>query len=196
MGYYSKYTEEEFLNAFKEVIEHGNKIDKEFSYELELRGGSAFYEEKLKELKSINKEKSRIRQEVLSYLGSIDDVDFIKKMVTSELFSEIELNLLIERTAKEYDLVSKNLKVTSKTIVGGILSFLIGGSTIGVLFALSIVKYERIYYGIIGFAFLLTYLVAWVITKQTKDNVIIFLSSFASIFLALVLGLWLSGVIG
>jgi hypothetical protein len=108
------------------------------------------------------------------------DVDFIRKSITSDVLSQEELDYLIERKCLEHQATIADRVVNSNTITGSIVGVFIGSLLGSILLITCSVILERIaYFALVG-VFIISYQSIKFITKQSRNNAVVFVASFVA----------------
>jgi hypothetical protein len=111
----------------------------------------------------------------------------MEKIQTKNIDS-LELERLIEEVSESIQSEEADLKVSSRTIFGGLFGGFIGGTIGGILWGLQMVFSKHIFY-IFGFGLvILSYAFIRLFTKQSKKNIVILVMTCISVLYALFLG--------
>ena len=85
----------------------------------------------------------------------------------------------------------KDKSITSRTIIGSIIGTLIASVICGTIWGLSIIYSGTMYFILIPGLILISYLIIRLITKQSRNNTLVFIATFLSAFLAIIFGIGL-----
>ena len=150
------------------------------------------------ELKSIKqthkKELARISNEV-NLLSRESDLEFIKRNIKSDVLSEDFLEKYIETKYNEHQHMLADRKIDSKTIVGTLLGLFLG-TIIGSLFFVTVsVLLNHVYYFLLITVYIIVYYTIKLITKQSRNNAVVFIGSFLGTLLVLLITFFLVGIL-
>ncbi|SFD64549.1 hypothetical protein [Flavobacterium phragmitis] len=174
---YKKYSDKDLEDAYLTMMEYSGKASDELLLEIENRGGINLFLSSL-EFNSINKKEiKRITDEVYSMSNDYSDLDFIRQFVKSDILTSEELEKLIELKFNEHQKIVKDRIINQKTIFGSLIGMTIGIIISFFFYLLVIYLLGRfIYYPIIAVYFI-CYQSIKLITKQSRDNTFVFISS-------------------
>jgi hypothetical protein len=191
-NYYSKYNFKELADVYTTTFANYGKIDGELLEEINNRGGEITFKALLENEKILHNERQRIVDETIGLITPETDIEFVKKLISSDLISKAEVDALVESTAASTIKYQINKKITSKTIVGCII-----GGGVGYLLGLGLLFLQAIYLKDVYYlSLILIYIVAYVlirlITKQNASNIIVFISALLTTIFSFVTFLFLS----
>lgn len=183
---YKNYSDKDLEEAYITMIDYSGNASKEILLEIDNRGGIDIFLSTLQSNKTNKKEIQRIKKEVYDLIDDYSDLDFIKQFVKSDILNSNELDKLIEFTFNEHQATVKDRKINQKTIFGSLIGMAVG-IIISLIFYILIINLlgRFIYYPIIA-AYFICYLIIKLITKQTRDNTFVFLSSLAGTIITLI----------
>ncbi len=177
------------------MTDYSGKPNDELLFEINKRGGLALFENQIEEKKYKQLEIQRINKDVYSLMAPEISVQFIRKMVTSEIFTEEELDKIIENRFVEYAAILKTKEVNSKTIITGI-SASIASALIGAAVLLCCMRYiTPIFYFFIPIIYIINYTIIRLVTKQTRSNWFIFIITLLSTIASLILSFYFSSTV-
>jgi hypothetical protein len=186
---YQNFSDDELIEAYSTMIDYSGKPNLEMLSAIEKRGGIESFKRKI-ELNKINSaERNRITKEVYSLSSPETNLDFIKRLITSNVFSREELERLIEIKFFEHQAMLKNNAVSSKTIIVSIAAALLScviGAIIFILLMAFLTPMLLLAY--IVPVYIINYLIIRFITKKTRSNIIVFLTTLLSTIGSIVLG--------
>ncbi|MCM0666104.1 hypothetical protein [Flavobacterium tyrosinilyticum] len=183
---YKNYSDKDLEEAYNTMVDYSGKASKEILLEINNRGGIDVFLSTLESNKINKKEIQRITKEVYDLSNDYSDLDFIKQFVKSDILDSIELNNLIDSKFNEHQEILKDREINQKTIYGSLAGMSLG-IIISLLFYILIINLlgKFIYYPIIAVYFI-CYRSIKFITKQTRDNTFVFLTSLAGTILTLI----------
>lgn len=183
---YKNYSDKDLEEAYNTMVDYSGKASKEILLEINNRGGIDVFLSTLESNKINKKERQRITKEVYDLSNDYSDLDFIKQFVKSDILDSIELNSLIDSKFNEHQAILKDREINQKTIYGSLVGMALG-IIISLIFYILIINIleKFIYYPIIAVYFI-CYRSIKFITKQTRDNTFVFLTSLAGTILTLI----------
>jgi uncharacterized phage infection (PIP) family protein YhgE len=191
---YSKYSDDELIDSYSTMLDYSGKANAEILAEIQSRGGLDSFL-KQKELKEKNKkEVGRISKEVhdacKNYVGA--DLDFVKHSITSDILSNEDLSYLIERKFVEHKATLADKEIDSNTIVGSVTGILVGSALGSIFLIICIVIFNSIvYFPLVG-VYIIAYQTIKFITKKSRNNIVVFVASFISTILALLIAIFVA----
>lgn len=192
---YKKYTDEELIEVYTSMIEYSGKANTEVLQEIELRGGLDNFKKRIEYKATIEQEKNRISKEIFSLTSTATDAEFIKSLVTSDILTKDQVDELVENKFASFQALNKNRQINSKTIIGSVVGIIVGTILGGWLLYFISKKLEGVYYFFIVPVYILNYLIILLITKRTRTNLVVLLASILATIGALVLFLYMIGVV-
>lgn len=191
---YETYTDKDLIDAYNSMLEYSGEPSKDMKNAIELRGGMDWFKRKIESENRLKQETDRISKEVYSLVSPETNIEFITKVIKSDILTTDQLNELIEKKYNLYQNVVNNRRITQKTIAGCIIGIitglLCGGFALQFLFKESMV----LAFFCLILIYLFSYLIIWLLTKQRRSNWLVFLSCFLATVGAFILGLYLLGV--
>lgn len=192
---YKKYTDEELIEVYTSMIEYSGKANTEVLQEIELRGGLDNFKKRIEYKATIEQEKNRISKEIFSLTSTATDAEFIKSLVTSDILTKDQVDELVENKFASFQALNKNRQINSKTIIGSVVGIIVGTILGGWLLYFISKKLDGVYYFFIVPVYILNYLIILLITKRTRTNLVVLLASILATIGALVLFLYMIGVV-
>jgi hypothetical protein len=193
---YKNYSTEELINAYTTMIEYSGKATDTMLSAIEERGGIESFKAQIELQKSGRLEINRITKEVYSLSSSETNVEFIKKLITSDFLSREELDKLIEIRFLKHQAFLQNKAITSKTIIGGlagaVISCIIGAIAWGFLM---IYMTPMFFYFYIIVVYIINYLIIKFITKQSRSNLAVFIITFFATIGSILLCLYFTSLL-
>ncbi|MDQ6531688.1 hypothetical protein [Flavobacterium sp. LHD-85] len=183
---YKNYSDKDLEEAYITMVDYSGKASKEILLEINNRGGINLFLSTL-ESNKINKEEiQRITKEVYDLSNDYSNLNFIKQFIKSDVLNSIELNNLVISKFNEHQAILKDREINQKTIYGSLAGMALGIIVSLIFYILIINLLEKfIYYPIIAVYFI-CYRTIKIITKQTRDNTFVFLTSLTGTILTLI----------
>jgi len=184
---YKNYSDEDLVEAYSTMIDYSGKASNEILIEIDNRGGLNAFLENIEFNKSNKQEINRISQEIYALNNDFHDLEFIKSFIKSDTLTPEELDDLITLKFHQHEAFLQNRKIDQKTVFGSLVGMIIGIIVSLAFYIFFIYLLDRfIYYPIIGVYFI-CYQTIKLITKKTRDNTFVFLTSLAGTVLTLLL---------
>jgi hypothetical protein len=185
---YEKYTDQELLQAWINVDDYSAEAKKALEIEMAKRGGEEKLLQQLKDARSIFVENKRIHDEIASIYTPGTDVDFYKKMITSEILSPKQLEEAIDNAWLDVKAKSDDEEVKpdtiGKCIVGGALAAIVAG----VLCGLQITSSSRIFVILLAAQALVCYGIVKLVARKSYKNSAVIFTSFVAFLLSFAIG--------
>lgn len=183
---YKNYSDKDLEEAYATMVEYSGKASQEILLEINNRGGIDAFLSTLESNKINKKEIQRITKEVYDLSNDYSDLDFIKQFIKSDVLDSIELDNLIVSKFNQHQAILKDREINQKTIYGSLAGMALG-IIISLIFYILVINLlgKFIYYPIIAVYFI-CYRTIKFITKQTRDNTFVFLTSLAGTILTLI----------
>ena len=184
---YKNYSDEDLVEAYSTMIDYSGKASNEILIEIDNRGGLNAFLENIEFNKSNKQEINRISQEIYTLNNDFHDLEFIKSFIKSDTLTPEELDDLITLKFHQHEAFLQNRKIDQKTVFASLVGMIIGIIISLAFYIFVIYLLDRfIYYPIIGVYFI-CYQTIKLITKKTRDNTFVFLTSLAGTVLTLLL---------
>jgi hypothetical protein len=181
---YENYSDEELYDVHNNLDNYSEEAVKALDIVLEKKDGLASLIQRLQAKAIIINEKRRIANEASKLGLNGVDASFIKNTTTSIILSKQELHDIIETNVEKAELIVKDKKVNSETIMKSILGCGLA-SIVGGAFA----SLQLLYFGatsqilIIGMG-LICYGIVKLVTKKSFNNTAVILASFVAFILS------------
>lgn len=184
---YKNYSDEDLVEAYSTMIDYSGKATTEILVEIDRRGGINTFLKNIEFNKSNKQEINRISHEIYTLSNDFQELEFIKSFIKSDTLTSQELDNLITLKFYQHQEFVQNRKIDQKTIFGSLGGMFIG-ITISVAFYIFVIYLlgRFIYYPIIGVYFI-CYQTIKLITKKTRDNTFVFVTTLAGTLLTMLL---------
>ncbi|WP_276875880.1 hypothetical protein [Chryseobacterium joostei] len=181
MGFYSKFSEQDLIESYKNQIDYQGQPDKEIIDEIISRGTLEDFQNKIKAQNLFLNEQNRLIREIHGhYMNNLSKQECLS-LLSSDLLSDKSIENLVDRKYNQIHQKVENLKVDSDTLLYSFIGTIIASvvSTIIILAAL----YKFIFLSVFSFSLLIpSYIINyWIIrlfTGKTRDNLAVFIASF------------------
>ncbi|WP_343659769.1 hypothetical protein [Chryseobacterium sp.] len=193
---YSQYSDVELMNVYSNKNAYTDDAKQALDIVIEKKGGIQSFTDRYDKIVAKELEKSRIKNDAVKlYLNGMTKND-INHILISEILASDEIQQIIETTSKEIEATKRDLEIKPSTIIGSILGGIIGGTIGGILWGLQIMYSGHVFYifviglGIISYGFIKFF------TKQSRNNIAVFVITILSVIYALILGFYLYELFG
>ena len=191
MNTYLSFSDDELIEAYTSMISYSGKITDDLQFAIDQRGGMESFKKQMGYKKIHQQEIKRISGEVFALTSEETNVDFVKKLITSNILSKEELASVVEKKFKESQEYKKDREVSTGTLTKSLLGLLAGLIVGGTLWALSIYFFEEVYYLLIVPIYIINYFLIRLITKQSRANPVVFLACLFSTVGSVVIGYYI-----
>jgi hypothetical protein len=185
---YTKFSDRDLFESYQTALDYSGKADKNLIAEIENRGGVEKLREAFEKEKRFSKEIYRIYNIVYTLRRSNMSEEEILSQVTSEVIPKSELVNLVRNHLVTIDKEMKDASVNARTIIGAILGTTISSILTAILWYASIVYSGYMYYILIGVFVLMSYVIIRLCTRQSRRNVVVFIATFLSVFIGMIVG--------
>lgn len=188
--FYKEFTDKELLESHSTAMDYSGKAHKDLIYEINNRGGIDNLKETVDFQNIKPNELKRIAQLVTKFYNQKKSASEAKLEIDSHILSIDEKNQFIHSCYQSLEKNRKDVSINLRTIIGSIVGFLIA-STIGIgLSYYSTISNGKIFYAIPTIIFIISSVIIRVLTGQSKNNWLVFMSSFLSAVFSFIIGLW------
>lgn len=189
MGY-KKFSDEEILESYTTALDYSGKADKDLVSEIESRGGIDQLKKSVSERKVVPNEIKRINMLVFSLYKSEHNLEKIRQLITSNILSAQQLDEIINIAIKNIEHHTKDTSINSRTIIGSLIGVVVSSLLGAGLWCYSIIRTGEMHYILTSVILIISYLIIRFLTRQSKNNALVFIATFVSAFIAILLGLW------
>jgi len=193
---YDAYTDEQVFEVYTSIDTYSNEAKEALNIVIAKRGGLEKLIESEKERNARSKEIERIKLEVTRLSTPDTDDSFLKKIVTSNILSNEEVDEIVDNTLKLASREKEDKEIKPRTvwgsIIGGGVASLVGGSLWGLqliyskkVFVILLIGLVLLCYGIIKFS-----------TKQSNKNVVVVITTIVSVLMAIIIGQFIYEIVG
>ena len=193
---YSQYSDVELMEVYSSKDRYTDDAKQALDIVIGKKGGIQSFTDRYDKIVEKEMEKSRIKNDVAKlYLNGMTKND-INHALTSEILVSDEIQQIIEATSSEIEATKRDLEIKPSTIIGSLLGGIIGGTIGGVLWGLQIIYSGHVFYifaiglGIISYGFIKFF------TKQSRNNIAVFIITILSVIYALILGFYIYELFG
>ncbi|MFT3935909.1 MAG: hypothetical protein QM726_19930 [Chitinophagaceae bacterium] len=185
---YKSFTDEELFSYYKQLDTLSTDGQTALNEVIESKGGIERLKNYIANKTIIDKEKARIIAETKELAKVDPNIEFIKKTTSSSILDLETTNSIIEKAFADAVAEKRDTQINPKTIsgsiIGGLLSSIIGG----IIWGVWLIQTHRIWYIFIPGLGFLSYLIINRMTRQSKNNSAVLIATIISTALALGLG--------
>ena len=186
---YSSFSDREILDVYQSMIGYSGKAEEDILVEITARGGLNLINQNEEERLKNPREVHRIQQEVEILIRQRLDDTQIRERITSRILDSFELDAAINSAITVAKSNLKDSKISSRTIIGSLIGMTIA-TCIGVgIIWLSMVQTNDVNAVAQISTFPIAYGIIYLFTRQSENNLVVFLASFLSACLSIVIGL-------
>lgn len=185
---YNLFSDEELMGVYRNIGDYSEDAKKALSVIIEDRGGieGLLAKEQVKLTEAAETE--RIRQEVKKMSTQQVELDFLNKMIVSEIFDANRTQSIIRETFEEINRDLEDRKIKPRTIIGGIAGAGISALAGGVFWGLQMMWSGRIFVIFLIGLILLCYGMVRIVTRQSYKNQAVLILTVIAVLIALVIG--------
>lgn len=174
---YSKFSEDDLIEAYSTMLNYSGKVSNELSNEIINRGGLDLFKEKINQ-KELNRiESDRLLNEIIKFIREKKDYDFIKENLHSYIWNSEKLSEFVESRYNQQLEKHIDQSIYPATISGSIHGFIIGSFLGSFIWASSIFYFEKLHFWILIFNFYIAYIFTRLMTGQSKNNFLVYIAS-------------------
>jgi hypothetical protein len=188
---FQNYTDQKLLEIHANQGGYSEEAKEAMQIVLQNKGGLEPLLQRVENRKVIENEIKKIERDVKKLGSKGVDASFIKNTTVSKILSPESVEKIIDNKYEEVEQELEDRKIKPRTILGSVIGGLIASIIGGILFGLQMVYTNRIFYIFIIGLFFLCYGIIKLFTKQSKNNIVVLLSSIISSILAIVIGLFI-----
>ena len=189
MSFYRKFSDNDLTEAYSSMINYSGKANADLLNEIDYRGGMDKFLKQIEKAKVAETEIKRVTEEVYSLSSPDTNIEFIRQTIGSDILSQDQLDFLIERKFDAHQAMLADTSIGTSTIIGSLVGGAIGSLISGILFGLSIIYFDRIFFFLLVIVYIICYSIIKLVTKQSRNNLAVFIASFLATVGAAVIGL-------
>lgn len=193
---YSDYSDEQLIEVYHNLNDYSDDARHAFAEVIQARGGMERLHETDRLQKSFVAETERLKMEVRRLSTSDVDLEFLTKMIRSDVIDEGSTRAIIRETLDEINRDTEDRKIKPRTIMGGGVAAVVSGVLGGILWGLQMMWSGRMFAIVFIGLIVLSYGIIRVVTKQSHKNTAVFVMTGVSIVIALIVGQLLFEIFG
>lgn len=186
MGFYTKFSEQDLIESYKNQIDYQGKASNELLEEITKRGSLEDFQLKIENQKNLLDEHNRIIREIHQHCMNKSSEPECLSLIDSEIYTKKEIQLMIHEKYNHINRNVENLKVDSDTILFSLLGIMV--STVVSSIILLLCLYQFAFLAVFHFyllipLYIINYLIIKSITRKTRDNLAVFIATFIATIL-------------
>jgi|SRR3954470_4030760 len=186
MSSYKKYTNKDLIDIYESHKAYSGVVkDEELKTEIEARGG-------LEALVKFPKEINRIIHETNEFIKDRYTSEQIIKKIKSDILTASQMQAVISQQILVLNERERDQKITSKTIIGSLVGMILSIALSLIIWFISFFYLHYMPFILLPGMGILSYFIIKLFTKQSRDNVIVFIATFLSIVISFILQLFLA----
>jgi len=187
---YLDYSDDDLIEAYTSMMEYSGEITTEMQADIDRKGGIDNFKKKIELKLACQKELNRILKEIYDLVSNETNYEFVRKFISSDFFSEEELDEIVHKKFSQILQAKQNTKITSRTIWGCLIG-MIFGSILSSIVSVFLVQYALPLTLLVIFTYMICYLIIRIITKQTRNNILVFITAFLATIISLFLDFYI-----
>lgn len=193
---YSQYSDSELMKVYLNKDGYTEDARKALEIVLERKGGIKLLKERYEKIVEKENEKLKIHEKVIKLYEEGLTQNDINSRLDSGILSINEIKEITETIYNSFEANKKDEEIKSSTVIGSILGGIIGGTLGGILWGLQIIYSGRIIYIFAIGLFFISYGFIKFFTKQSRNNIVVFIVTILSVIFALFLGFYIYEIFG
>jgi hypothetical protein len=185
---YTDFSDEQLIDAYRNSNEYSEEAKDALEIVIQKRGGIDSLLEKEQQLYALAVETERIKQQSRRLNTPETDLDFLSKMIVSDIFDEHQTRIIIQQAVEEINQDHEDRRIKPGTIMSGMLGAGIAGLAGGIPWGLQMMWSGRIFVIFLIGLILLCYGIIRLFTKQSYKNTAVFILTGISVAVALIVG--------
>jgi hypothetical protein len=180
MGFYTKFSEQDLIESYKNQIDYQGKASNELLEEITKRESLEDFQLKIENQKNLLDENNRIIREIHRHCMNKTSEQECLSLIDSDIYTKKEIKLMIQEKYEHINRNVENLKVDSDTILFSLLGIMVSTvvSSVILLFCL----YQFAFLAVFHFyllipLYIVNYLIIKSITHKTRDNLAVFIAT-------------------
>ena len=188
---YRKYSDVELAELYTNIDGYSEEAKVAIYTIIKEKGGIERLQKSLKNTLEIEKEISRIKYETAKLCSKETSPDFIKNLITSNVLNRNQVEEIIDEKFKEFTIHHKANTIDLKTIILAIIGIAISSIVAGILWALIITQSNKVPIILMLGVAAVCYFTIILLTKKSKTNPIVIISTIIAFFFAYYIGMFL-----
>jgi len=193
---YKEFSDDQLLEVYQNLGDYTIEAKEALTSVIDNRGGIENMLEKKRVHDSIIAETERIKQQIRQLRTPGVEVEFLNKMIKSEILDGAQTELIIRQTYDEITQEWEDRKIKPRTIIGGGLAAGIASLIGGILWGLQMMWSGRVFAIFLIGLVLLCYALIRLFTKQSHKNTAVIILTLISVVVAVIIGQLMFEVFG
>ncbi|ASK31625.1 hypothetical protein CEY12_16565 [Chryseobacterium sp. T16E-39] len=181
MGFYTKFSENDLIESYKNQIDYQGKPSEEILEEILKRGSLEKFQAKIDNNTLFLNEVNRVIRETHHHYMNNLSMNECLSIVKSDMLNPESVQLIVKRKYEQIHVNVENLKLDSKTWTNSLIGAFIASIISSIL--IFTILYQFIFLSVFAFAlliplYIINYWIIRLITGKTRDNLAVFIGSF------------------
>jgi len=186
MGFYSKFTEQDLIESYKNQIDYQGKATQELLDEIQSRGTLEEFTKKIDNEKKYLEETNRIIRLIHQNYMSRVPMEECMTSIESHLLTRKDIKILTLEKYSQIQNKETNLKVDSDTILKSILGVTIAPFISSAILILTLNQFQQIIvfnYFLLIPVYIINYFIIKFFVKKTRENLAVFIATLVATLL-------------
>jgi hypothetical protein len=186
VSFYSKFSEKDLIESYKNQLDYQGKASQELLDEIMKRGSLEEFQDTIENQNKICNERNRIIREIHQHYMNKSSQQECLALITSDLLSQKDLEELVNIKYAHIHQNIENLKVDSIIILKSFYAVLISSVITFVLLTIAIYTMEFLiafHFFLLIPVYIINYWIIRMIVKKTRKNVAVFTATFLATLL-------------
>ncbi|HEY8895617.1 MAG TPA: hypothetical protein VIM79_12405 [Niastella sp.] len=193
---FETYDDVELFEIHSNPDNYSDEAKEAFRIVILKKGGIDKLLTRIAERQKLLTEADKIKKEVYELSKSGSDKNFVKGIITSDHLSPEAVNEIIDSTFHAHEQEKEDVKIKPRTIYGSLLGGAVASIISGLLWGALFIYSERVLILMLIAPALISYWIIKAFTKQSKNNIVILITTILSICAGIFIGLILLVLIG
>lgn len=182
--------------VFLQIDEYSEEAQAAFHLVVEEYGGKDALLAKIEKKEQLQQETNRVYRKIHTLVAQGLDADEIRNQISTSFIPPDHIERLIQRCFQKNESEKNDQRVTSKTLIGGLVGASIGCVLSTILWAGMLIYTGMLFYIVIPALAVICYGCIWLFTKQSKKNGVVLLLIILATGCAMALGWGIYMIVG
>ncbi|SEM56295.1 hypothetical protein [Chryseobacterium taichungense] len=186
MSFYSKFSEKDLIESYKNQLDYQGKASQELLDEISKRGNINDFELTIENQKKLQNERNRLIREIHQHYMNKCSKQECLSLISSDLLSEKDMEELVQIKYAHIHQNIENLKVDSITILKSFYAALISSIITFVLLTIAIYTMKFLiafHFFLLIPVYIINYWIIRMIVRKTRENIVVFIATFVATLL-------------
>lgn len=186
MSFYSKFSEKDLIESYKNQLDYQGKASQELLDEISKRGNINDFELIIEDQKKLQNERNRLIREIHQHYMDKCSQQECLALIRSDLLSQKDLEELVSIKYMHIHKKIENLKVDSVTLLKTFYAVLISSVITFTLLCIAIYAMNFLvafHFFLLIPIYIINYWIIRMIVKKTRENIAVFIATFLATLL-------------